>query len=156
MESMKTEIICAIIALAGAAVSGLLSWFVSRTSAAKEIEKLKLTWDHESSVTSDDEFADMVAAVALCIQEKLPASFDTAISRVAAVRAKEHGSLAHKLDDLYRVLFDVSPNSGIVDFYGRDYQEQLKGVNSCLSQVIEEKRKHKSGQHRTCSQKPNK
>lgn len=153
---MKTEIICAIIALAGTAISGLLSWFVSRTSATKEIEKLKLTWEHENSVTSDDEFADMVAAVALCIQEKLPASFDSAISRVAAVRSKERGSLANRLDDLYHILFDISPNSGIVDFYGRDYQEQLRKVNECLSQVIEEKRKNKSGQHGTRTQKPTK
>lgn len=151
---MKTEIICAIIALMGTAVSGLLSWFVSRTSAAKEIERLKLTWDHESSVTSDDEFADMAASVALCIQEKLPASFDNAISRVAAVRSKERGALADRLDELYNILFDISPNSGTVDFYAQDYQEKLKTVDSCLSKVIEEKRKHKSSQHREYHQQP--
>ena len=51
---MKTEIVCAIIALVGTAVSGLLSWFVSRSSAVKEVEKLRLTWEHETIVTSDD------------------------------------------------------------------------------------------------------
>ena len=56
---MKTEIVCAIIALVGTAVSGLLSWFVSRSSAVKEVEKLRLTWEHETIVTSDDEFAEL-------------------------------------------------------------------------------------------------
>ena len=64
---MKTEIVCAIIALVGTAVSGLLSWFVSRSSAVKEVEKLRLTWEHETIVTSDDEFAEMVSSVALCM-----------------------------------------------------------------------------------------
>ena len=153
---MKTEIVCGIIALVGTAVSGLLSWFVSRTSATKEIEKLKLTWDHESLVTSDDEFADMAASVALCIQEKLPSSFDNAISCVAAVRSKERGTLADRLDELYHTLFDISPNSGAVDFYGQDYQERLKKVNECLSQVIKEKRNHKSSQHATRTHQPKK
>ena len=141
---MKTEIVCAIIALVGTAISGLLSWFVSRSSAVKEVEKLRLTWEHETIVTSDDEFAEMVSSVALCIQEKLPSSFDNAICRVASVRSKEQGPLADSLDNLYRILFDISPNSGIVDFYSSDFQERLKQADDCLSQVIEDKRKRKS------------
>ena len=137
---MKTEIVCAIIALVGTAVSGLLSWFVSRSSAVKEVEKLRLTWEHETIVTSDDEFAEMVSSGGLGI----PSSFDNAICRVASVRSKEQGPLADSLDNLYRILFDISPNSGIVDFYSSDFQERLKQADDCLSQVIEEKRKRKS------------
>ena len=90
---MKTEIVCAIIALVGTAVSGLLSWFVSRSSAVKEVEKLRLTWEHETIVTSDDEFAEMVSSVALCIQEKLPSSFDNAFAELRPFGRKNRGHL---------------------------------------------------------------
>lgn len=140
----KTEIICGFIALAGTVVSGLISWLVSRSSAAKEIEKMKLAWNHEHTVSSDDDFAEMVFAVATCLQEKVPVSFDSAISYVAAIRSKESGSLGSKLDALHQVLFEISPNANMVNFYGSEYQSSINRANDCLTEVINEKRKRQS------------
>ena len=94
---MKTEIVCAIIALVGTAVSGLLSWFVSRSSAVKEVEKLRLTWEHETIVTSDDEFAEMVSSVALLYPKKLLPALITQFAELPSVRSKEQGPLADSL-----------------------------------------------------------
>lgn len=144
---MKTEIICGIIALAGTVLSGLISWCVSRSSAAKEIEKMKLEWEHEHTVSSDDEFAEMASSVANCLQEKVPQSFDSAISHVAFIRSKESGTIGEKLDALYDVLYEISPNSNAVNFYGVEYQEHLNRANKCLSEVIKAKRKCKGRQN---------
>lgn len=127
---MSEKILNALIALVGILTSALVSWFVSRNTANKEIEKMKLSWDREDIVSSEDDFAEMSAAVSSYISSKFPTKGRIAAEKVAYVRAKETGELACLLDDLH---------SSIV------YCENIKSVESKLSKVLEKKREIKSG-----------
>lgn len=122
---MKTEIVCAVIALTGTLCSVIISWFISQQSIKSENDKLQKTWDREDVVSSDDEFAQMAESVAVYIHSSY--SKATCIGKVAALRSKEHGALAKSLDKLYS-----SIQSG-----------DKTAVNLALSEVIEEKRKAK-------------
>lgn len=101
---MKPEIICALIALSGTLISALISWFVSRSTANKEVEKLKLTWEREDVVSSDDEFAKMASSVASYIQCNNSHYHREAMSSTAAIRSKETGELGVLLDNLYNAI----------------------------------------------------
>ena len=61
---MNTEIICTIVTAGGVVLSSLISFFVARSTANREIRRMKLTWDREDAVTADKEFSSMSAAVA--------------------------------------------------------------------------------------------
>lgn len=125
---MPTEIICAIIAVAGTVVSSLIAWFVSRSTANKEIEKMQLSWAREDIVSSDDEFASMSAAVARYIQCNNGTHQREAMAAVASIRAKESGEIGSVLDELYRTI-----SSG-----------QSTAADRALTCVIENKRNAKS------------
>ena len=125
---MKTEILCALIAAAGAILSALIAWFVSRSTANKEIEQLKLTWEREDIVSSDDEFAKMASVVANYIKCDIPGLQREALSSVAAIRSKESGELGSLLDQLYSVI---------------DYGD-ISLVDQVLTSVINKKREAKS------------
>ena len=146
---MNTQVICTLIALLGTVSAGIISWFVSKLSAEKEIQKMRLSWEHDNALTSDDDFSEMAAAVATCLQSQIPASFDSAIACVAALRIKETGTISLKLDALYDTLYQISPNSGTVDFaaFTDDYKLHLNRANDCLTDVIKEKRKAKGAHH---------
>lgn len=121
---MTTEVICALIAVGGTLISALISYAVSRSTASKEIEKMKLTWEHEDVVSSDDEFADMSALVAQFVHSHLQGHQQIAMSKIAAIRSKESGNIASLLDELYSAV-----RSG-----------NISAADSCLSKVIDEKR----------------
>ena len=125
---ISSETICALISLTGLFVSGFLSFLVARFSIKKEIEKMQLLWEREDVIASDDEFAEMVSAVAAYIQSPYPPEATTAASKIAGIRSKETGTLALKLDQLYRN----------VSF------QNLNAIDSSLTEVINEKRKRKS------------
>lgn len=125
---MKAEIICALITVGGALLSALIAFFVSRSTANKEIEKMKLTWEREDVISSDDEFADMASAVATYVQNGWSDTQRTAMSKIAAIRSKEIGSLASKLDQLYTAVS----------------RDNAKSADSLLTEVINEKRQAKS------------
>lgn len=143
--SMNTEIVCAAIALAGTVFSGILSWFVARSSADKEIQKMRLNWEHDKILSTDDDFSEMASAVAVCIQSLDPSSFDSALGYVAALRIKEEGPVSLKLDDLYDTLYEISPNtcSSPIPSQLDKYKLLLDRANDRLTDVINEKRKHK-------------
>lgn len=121
---MTTEVICALITVGGTLLSALISYAISRSTANKEIERMKLTWNREDVVSSDDEFAEMSASVAQFVQADRPSNQRTAMSRIAAIRSKESGNLADVLDCLYSAV-----KSGNVD-----------DSDLLLSEVIDEKR----------------
>ncbi len=125
---MSAEIICALIAIAGTAVSAGVSWFVSRSTANKEIEKMQLAWEREDVISSDDEFAEMAACVAEFVQSYYGLHQRNAIAKVAAIRSKETGELGKLLDELYDAIKSC------------DYSR----TNLTLSAVINEKRNAKS------------
>ena len=101
---MTTEVICTLIAVSGTVFSALLSFAISRSTANKEIEKMRLEWDREDLVSSEDEFAAMAGAVAKCMNCYTTSNQGRAMELVASVRAKESGSIGAALDDLYNAL----------------------------------------------------
>lgn len=137
---MSTEIYCTLITTAGAVFSVLLSWFTSRSTANKEIEKLKMSWEREDIVSSDDEFAEMASAVALFVQCDVPATQYEAMQKIAALRSKEVTDIAELLDSLY---LDVHRN----DRYRAD---------SSLTKVLNKKREIKRNSETPRRNKPEK
>lgn len=133
---MPTEIICSIVSVFGAVISAFISWIVSRSTANKEIKKLKLMWKREDVLTSDEDFSDMAATVARCtaaISDGYEFDISEVAAKVAAVRSRESGTLANLLDSLYGAV--------LIKNTCRMYE--------MLTKVIEEKRHQKSRQHRT-------
>ena len=135
---LPVEVICTLITLCGTILAAAISWFVSRYSINKEIEKLKLTWEREDVVSSDDEFAAMAAKVAEYISSRRSFTQKEALSKVAAVRSKEHGALANSLDNLY---FAIKEDRG-------------DKADHCLTEVIKEKRKAKRNSNADIDKKP--
>ena len=137
---MSTEVICAMIACFGAIFSALISFFVSRTTANKEIEKMELSWKREDIVSSDDEFAEMASAVARFVADSRSCNRLDAMSKVAAIRSREGGDISVYLDLLFKALNDQNPNRCSV----------------FLSEVIEEKRGNHSETNAPSRNKPKK
>lgn len=137
---MNTEIVSALIGVAGVILSGVLSWFVSRASASKEIEKLKLEWAREDRKTVDGEFAEMAAAVSRYVRAPSPDSSAQALSTVAALRAKETGGIAYNLDYLYDCILD----------------EDTAQADDVLSCVLNKKRERKCEQDAERGEQPKK
>ena len=137
---MTSEIISALIAVGGVLFSAIISYAISRSTANKEIEKMKLSWEREDIVSSDDEFAEMTGAVAQFVQSPSNRNQRTAMEKIAAIRSKEVGALGDMLDKLY---FDVQ--SGVV--HSSDVQ---------LTQVINQKREAKSKANASNRNKPEK
>ncbi len=135
---MSPEIISAIIGVASVIISGVVSWLVSKASASKEIEKLKMEWAREDRKAADDEFADMVVAVSSYIRATTFDNSAKAISAVATLRAKETGALADYLDYLYDWILDGNKEN----------------VDMALAEVIQEKRDRKSRQNAECGEQP--
>lgn len=137
---MSPEIICTLITVAGTIVSALIAYAVSRSTANKEIDKMKLTWEREDVVSSDDEFAEMAGSVAKFVQSNTSSNQRNAMEQVASVRSKETGALGRLLDELY---MDIQ--SGVI--YNSDVR---------LSQVIDQKRESKSKSNASTRNKPKK
>ena len=124
---MSTEIVCTIVTTTGMLISAVISWFISRQTANKEIEKLHLTWNREDVISSDEEFAEMVKAVAKYDNHRTELYRIEAIALVGSVRSKEYGELGCNLDALY----DPISNNHICR------------LSEALSKVINQKRKNK-------------
>ena len=81
---------------------------------------MQRTWEREDVVSSDDEFAQMAESVAVYIHSGVRVA--NYIGKVAALRSKEHGSLAKSLDSLY---FAIQTSD-------------KAAINKALSKVIEQ------------------
>lgn len=127
---MSTEVVCALITCAGMLLSALISYSVSRATANKEIEKMRLTWEREDAVSYDDEFSEMVSSVARYIHSGLALHQQEAISAISEMQPKEKGKLANLLDGLL-----VSVQIGNAEM-----------TKTFLSDVIQEKREEKGKQ----------
>lgn len=86
-------------------ISAILSALIARktavTTANKEIEKMKLSWEREDTVSSDDEFAEMAKEVAGFVVLSNGCNDYNALRAIAAVRIKETGEVLRILNDLY-------------------------------------------------------
>ena len=130
---MSAEIICALITVIGGLVANIFAWRISRHTAKREVEKMRLTWEREDMVSSEDEFAEMVEKVFRLLHVSTRSNWADAAGKVAALRAKETGDLAAALDALYAAL----------DRYS-DAPLNISLCEELLTSVIEEKRKAKS------------
>lgn len=133
---MNTEIICALIAVTGTVVSALISFFVSKSSAEKEIQKMKLEWKRQDIVSSDDDFSDMAIAVSAFIQTQTLRTHTQAVAAIMKIRAKESGDIAKSLDALYEA----------VGRRGYGYNPDLNQIDNLLSEILEQKRNSKCPQ----------
>lgn len=137
---LNTELICALVTVGGTVISAIIAWIVSHLTANKEIEKMKLSWEREDLVSSDDEFADMAAAVARYVAEDYESHRTKAMEKVASIRSKESGNIAELLDLLYNAITKRQPSQ----------------ANDCLAKVIEQKRETKCGTDPKRKKKPTK
>lgn len=125
---MTTEVICALITVGGTLLSSLIAFLVSRTTANKEIEKMKLTWEREDAISTDEDFSEMAAAVAKYIACNNLQNQTDALAKIAAVRLKESEDVCTYLDLLSRAI----------------RAENLTGTNAFLTEAIDEKREAKT------------
>lgn len=122
--NISTELVCSSISVIGVIASALIAKSVSKNTAAKEIEKMKLAWEHEDMVSSEEEFGDMTASVARYSSNLRETDRRDALGRIASIRAKENEALATALDELYQAVSQQNTNS----------------INSYLTKVINIKR----------------
>lgn len=104
---MTTEVMCALTTVSGTLLSSLIAFLVSRSTANKEIEKMKLAWNREDSISSDEYFSAMASSVALYVNCNIGSYQTDAMGRLAALRATETGELAQNLDNLYFAVRDA-------------------------------------------------
>lgn len=128
-QVIDSTIICTIITAIGTIISGLIAWFVSRSSTKAEIEKIKESWKREDIVSSEKEFAEMAETVGRYLQNSSNKILADASGMVNAVRAKENGELAESLDELHQSLISET-------IYGPD----IKKIGKCLDEVVKKKR----------------
>lgn len=121
---ISSELICSLISVAGVIVSALISRNVSKNTTAKEIEQMKLTWEREDLVSSEDDFGEMTASVARYISGFHVSSQRDALAKIASIRAKENGALGVALDELYQAV----------------YHRSIMEINDRLTKVINARR----------------
>lgn len=137
---MTTKVVCALITVGGTLLSSLIAFLVSRTTANKEIEKMKLTWNREDTVSSDEEFAAMASAVALYVSCRISHYQSDAMERLAALRASETGELSQSLDNLYFAVRDARHGD----------------IDSLLTKLLNQKRETKTNSLDSNRNKPTK
>ncbi len=130
---MSTEILCSLIALAGAALSALVSFFVAKFSSEREIKKMKLEWEHQDVISSDEDFSDMAVAVSRFVQAQTSKTHTEAITAITKIRAKEYGEIADSLDALYAA----------IGRRGVGYYPDLQRIDNLLSEILKQKRNAK-------------
>lgn len=102
---VSSAVVSALIALLGTVISASIARKSAKETAQeianKEIEKMKLSWQREDMVSSDEEFAEMASVVAKFCTFANGGWSDEAIEKVGAIRSKESGTLGQILDGLY-------------------------------------------------------
>ena len=102
---VSSAVISALITFIGSIISANIARKSAKETAQeianKEIEKMKLSWQREDMVSSDEEFAEMASVVAKFCAFATGAWSDEAIEKVGAIRSKESGKLGQIMDELY-------------------------------------------------------
>lgn len=126
--TISPELACSLISVAGVALSAFVSKRTAENVANKETEKMKLKWEREDVVSSDEEFAAMVDAAAKTIAHPSSENYPVAVGRIAAIRSKEIGTLGELMDELYKTIRSL------------DYEK----ADEWLTKIIKQKRLMKS------------
>lgn len=132
----KADILCAFISFIGAIISSVLAYFISRFSAQNEIEKMRISWEREDMISSDEEFTEMVVTVTRYINSKEKTDETAALEKINSLRSKELGELFFQLNLMQRII-NIKDSEGKPDF---------KFLDKCLSDAIEQRRKAKRRQ----------
>ena len=98
---ISSAAVTAVASLISAILSALIARKTAVTTANKEIEKMKLSWEREDTVSSDDEFAEMAKEVAGFVALSNGGNDYNALRAIATVRIKETGEVSRILNDLY-------------------------------------------------------
>lgn len=134
---VSSAIVSAAITLIGNVVTAKMARTTAKVTAEetanREIEKLERTWEREDLVSSDDEFAEMAAAVVVYTTSDYLEHQAEAMSKIAVVRSKEYGSIAPILDQLYTAVKGDHPED----------------ADEFLSLAINEKRRIKETQSKS-------
>lgn len=101
---MQTEVICALISLIGALLSAFISYLVSRTTANKEIEKMRLSWDREDAASADEAFSHMIHAVREYTSSENEYFKYAALNSVDTLQLRESAAVASVLAQLHTSL----------------------------------------------------
>ena len=123
--AIPSEIINTLIGAGSAIVSAVIAFLVSRYTLKKETEKMKLSWDREDSIASEDDFKSMAEAVAAYLAYNSQTNQHTALAKVAGIRATETRIFAEELDELYNHI----------------RRDNTSAAEDLLSKIIEHKRK---------------
>lgn len=124
-----SAVLSSVISVIGAIISALIAWLVAKSSADKEIQKMKLSWKREDIISSEKEFSEMAEVVGRCMLNKSKTTLSDASGKVNSIRAKEQGELAEALDKLHQSLISES-------LAGPDTEK----INTCLYEVMKKKR----------------
>ena len=122
--------------MTGTLVSAVISFWVSKFSAEKEIQKMKLEWKRQDIVSSDDDFSDMAVAVSRFLQMQTSKTHTDAVAAVTKIRAKEFGTIADSLDALYAA----------IGRRGTVYSQNREEIDHLLSEILKQKRDAKRAQ----------
>lgn len=137
---VSSAIVSASITFIGTIISANIARKSARETAQeianKEIEKMKLSWQREDMVSSDEEFAEMAAVVSKFVAYATGSWADEALEKIASIRSKECGMLGQIMDELYASVRD----------------NQFQKADSLLTKAINEKRRIKSQSAHHCNQ----
>lgn len=98
---MNTEIVCAIISVAGVLLSCLTSLIVSKVAASKEIKKLKIELEHSDNAALAEKLSEALALAAKYTNYPCTMYQTAAKSQIAEVRGRYGGEVGRLLDELY-------------------------------------------------------
>lgn len=102
---ISSAIVSSLIAVIGNMIAAKMARTTAKQTAqetaSQEIQKMERTWEREDLVASDDEFAEMAAAVVVFATSDYVDHQVEALAKIAAVRSKEYGPIAPILDQLY-------------------------------------------------------
>ena len=97
---------------------------------------MRISWEREDMISSDEEFTEMVVTVTRYINSKEKTDETAALEKINSLRSKELGELFFQLNLMQRII-NIKDSEGKPDF---------KFLDKCLSDAIEQRRKAKRRQ----------
>lgn len=133
--TLSTEVICALITLAGVIYANISSKVIAKETANNEMNKLKQTWEHDNEIAFERAFCDMTEAVSTYIIEPSQPNQQIARTKTSVMLAHATGDMANRVQNLYDSMKRrPSPEA----------EEMLTEVLKCRRQMrLEEEKKRK-------------
>jgi len=110
---ISSAIISAIVATLGNIITAKIAQRTAEKTTEKtmnkEIQKMRIAWEREDIVSSDDEFASMAEKVSHFVYYNNGDNQEGALAIIAFIRSKENGDIAAILDELYQSVLSDDP-----------------------------------------------